>query len=254
MAVLDDDIAEKLNIDDETRVLMREISNEGRQAQRQAARQQQQNGPQFQTAEGRFDREAAQAYRETPEGKAATEKQQQQRDKMQSQTIAQIGRLLTKNQKSKFLALQGKEFDLSKLTNDPNAAPPAAAATTTKAAAKTAVPLFVTFLAAVIGAFAAFFVWIELLVRDAAVYVVALFAPMSLAASIWPRWSGAFRRSAEVLCVVIVSKFVIVAIIGLAAGLAADSGGSVARACRGRIREAAVPGHRMSNRAARSLG
>jgi hypothetical protein len=102
-----------------------------------------------------------------------------------------------------------------------------AAEATGKAAAKTAVPLFVTFLAAVIGAFAAFFVWIELLVRDAAVYVVALFAPMSLAASIWPRWSGAFRRSAEVLCVVIASKFVIVAIIGLAAGLAADSGGSV---------------------------
>jgi hypothetical protein len=98
---------------------------------------------------------------------------------------------------------------------------------TGKAAAKTAVPLFVTFLAAVIGAFAAFFVWIELLIRDAAVYVVALFAPLSLAASIWPRWSGVFRRSAEVLCVVIGSKFVIVAIIGLAAGLAADSGGSV---------------------------
>ena len=101
------------------------------------------------------------------------------------------------------------------------------AGATGTAAAKTAVPLFVTFLAAVIGAFAAFFVWIELLVRDAAVYVVALFAPMSLAASIWPRWSGAFRRSAELLCVVIASKFVIVAIIGLAAGLASESGSSV---------------------------
>ena len=38
--------------------------------------------------------------------------------------------------------------------------------------------------------------------RDAAVYVVALFMPLALAASIWPRWSGALRRSAELLVVV----------------------------------------------------
>ena len=94
-------------------------------------------------------------------------------------------------------------------------------------AGATAVPLFVTFLAAIIGAFAAFFVWIELLMRDAAVYVVALFMPLALAASIWPRWSGALRRSAELLLVVIASKFVIVAIISLAAGLIATSDGQV---------------------------
>lgn len=95
------------------------------------------------------------------------------------------------------------------------------------AAGATSVPLFVTFLAAIIGAFAAFFVWIELIARDAAVYVVALFMPMALAASIWPRWSGALRRTAELLVVVIASKFVIVAIIALAAGLAAESDGEV---------------------------
>lgn len=89
------------------------------------------------------------------------------------------------------------------------------------------VPLFVTFLAAVIGAFAAFFVWIELLMRDAAIYAVALFVPLSLAASIWPRWSGALRRSAELMVVVIASKFVIVAIISLAASLAAENAGQV---------------------------
>jgi hypothetical protein len=87
-----------------------------------------------------------------------------------------------------------------------------------------AVPLFVTFLAAVIGAFAAFGVWLELIMRDAAVYVVALFMPFSLAASIWPRWTGAMRRSVELLLVVISSKFVIVSIIALAAGLLADPG------------------------------
>jgi uncharacterized membrane protein len=95
------------------------------------------------------------------------------------------------------------------------------------AAGATAAPLFVTFLAAIIAAFAAFFVWIELLMRDAAVYVVALFMPMALAASIWPRWSGALRRTSELLFVVIASKFVIVSIISLAAGLAANNSGQV---------------------------
>ena len=63
--------------------------------------------------------------------------------------------------------------------------------------------------------------------RDAAVYVVALFMPLALAASIWPRWSGALRRSGELLVVVIGSKFVIVSIISLAAGLIAESDGRV---------------------------
>jgi hypothetical protein len=85
-----------------------------------------------------------------------------------------------------------------------------------------AVPLFVSFLVAIIGAFAAMFVWIELVARDASVYVVSLFMPMALAASIWPRWSGALRRTGELLVVVISSKFVIVSVVALAAGLLAE--------------------------------
>ncbi|HWW67557.1 MAG TPA: hypothetical protein VNY83_06190 [Solirubrobacterales bacterium] len=96
-----------------------------------------------------------------------------------------------------------------------------------QAAGMVGVPLFVTFLAAIIGAFAAFLVWIELLMRDAAVYVVALFMPLALAASIWPRWGGALRRTGELLVVVIGSKFVIVSIISLAAGLVAENGSDV---------------------------
>jgi uncharacterized membrane protein len=96
-----------------------------------------------------------------------------------------------------------------------------------QAMGSTSVPLFVTFLAAIIGAFAAFMVWIELLMRDAAVYVVALFTPLALAASIWPRWMGALRRTGELLVVVIGSKFVIVSIISLAAGLFAETEGRV---------------------------
>lgn len=90
-----------------------------------------------------------------------------------------------------------------------------------------AVPLFVGFIAAIVAAFAAFLVWIELLMRDAAIYVVALFMPLALAASIAPRWGGTLRRSCELVIVVVLSKFVIVAIIALAASLLARNEGSV---------------------------
>ncbi len=89
------------------------------------------------------------------------------------------------------------------------------------------VPLFVGFLAAFVGALAAFVVWIELLMRDAAVYVVSLFLPLSFATSISPRWSGVLRRTAELLIAVIGSKFVIVSIVSLAAGLLAQPEGRV---------------------------
>ena len=103
----------------------------------------------------------------------------------------------------------------------------AAGAAVGQAAGTVEVPLFVTFLAAIIGAFAAFMVWLELLMRDAAIYVVALFMPVALAASIWPRWGGALRRTGELLVVVIGSKFVIVSIISLAAGLVAETDGRI---------------------------
>ena len=96
-----------------------------------------------------------------------------------------------------------------------------------KVAGEAATPLFVGFLAAIVGGLAAFFVWLELLMRDAAVYVVALFMPLALASSIWPRWSGAMRRTGELIAVVIGSKFVIVAIIALAAGLVSEKAGGV---------------------------
>ncbi|HEX8752238.1 MAG TPA: hypothetical protein VF731_02375, partial [Solirubrobacterales bacterium] len=99
--------------------------------------------------------------------------------------------------------------------------PPAA-----KAAGSAEVPLFVGLIAAMVAAMAAFCVWIELLMRSAAIYAVALFMPLALAASIWPRWASALRRSAELIVVLVFSKFLIVAIIALAASLAAHSGSS----------------------------
>ncbi len=97
----------------------------------------------------------------------------------------------------------------------------------TQAAGAVAMPLFVGFLAAIVGAFAAFFVWLELLMRDAAVYAVSLFMPLALAGSIWPRWTGALRRTGELLVALIGSKFVIVAIVSLAASLVVEEGSSV---------------------------
>jgi hypothetical protein len=96
-----------------------------------------------------------------------------------------------------------------------------------EASGSVAVPLFVTFLVAIIGAFAAFLVWLELLMRDAAIYVVASFMPLSLAAAIWPRWASALRKTGELLVAVIGSKFVIVSILALAAGLMAKPEGRI---------------------------
>ena len=95
------------------------------------------------------------------------------------------------------------------------------------AAGRVEVPLFVGLIAAILAAVAAFLVWIELLMRAAAIYAVALFLPLSIAASIWPRWQSALRRTAELVVVVVSSKFVIVAIIALAASLAANTGGQI---------------------------
>jgi hypothetical protein len=96
-----------------------------------------------------------------------------------------------------------------------------------EASGSVAVPLFVTFLVAIIGAFAAFLVWLELLMRDGAIYVVASFMPFSLAAPIWPRWAGVLRKTGELLVAVIGSKFVIVSILALAAGLMAKPEGRI---------------------------
>jgi hypothetical protein len=89
--------------------------------------------------------------------------------------------------------------------------------------------LFAVFLGAVVMAVGAVVVWIELLVRQAAIYVAVLFLPLAIAGLVWPATSHWFKRLAHILVAVILSKFVIAAILSLAAsGLAAsgaDGGG-----------------------------
>ena len=84
--------------------------------------------------------------------------------------------------------------------------------------------LFAVFLGAVVMAVGAVVVWIELLVRQAAIYVAVLFLPLAIAGLVWPATSHWCKRLAHILTAVILSKFVIAAILSLAAsGLAANT-------------------------------
>jgi hypothetical protein len=76
---------------------------------------------------------------------------------------------------------------------------------------------FVLLLVGLLVAAAAFVLWLELLVRAAAVYVAVLFLPLALAALVWPAVSHWCRRLVETLAALILSKFVIVATLSLAA-------------------------------------
>ena len=86
------------------------------------------------------------------------------------------------------------------------------------AAADPTIASFVLLLIALLVAVAAFVLWLELLIRAAAVYVAVLFLPLALATLVWPAVSHWCRRLVETLAALILSKFVIVATLSLAAG------------------------------------
>jgi hypothetical protein len=90
------------------------------------------------------------------------------------------------------------------------------------------VPTFVTLLGAVFVSFGALLLWIELLVRSAAVYVATLFFPLALASLVWPAVSQWCRRLVETLATLVLSKFVIVAVLSLAVGALGANDGSMA--------------------------
>ncbi|MFA9432823.1 hypothetical protein [Egicoccus sp. AB-alg2] len=72
-------------------------------------------------------------------------------------------------------------------------------------------------LAAGVVAFAAFAIWLELLLRQAAIYVAVLFLPLGFMAMVWPATAHWLRRLVQGLVAIILSKFVIVAAMALAA-------------------------------------
>jgi hypothetical protein len=82
--------------------------------------------------------------------------------------------------------------------------------------------VFGVLLGAIVVVLGAFSIWLELLLRSAAIYVAVLFLPLAFAAMVWPagwRWC---RRLIEFLLAIIFAKVFIVAIIDMAAaGLSA---------------------------------
>lgn len=88
------------------------------------------------------------------------------------------------------------------------------------------VPLFVVVLGALLVALGALALWLELLVRAAAVYVAVVFLPLALASLVWPAVGHWCRRLVDTLAALILSKFVIVAVLSLAVGAIGAGTGS----------------------------
>jgi hypothetical protein len=103
-----------------------------------------------------------------------------------------------------------------------------------------AVPLFGVFLGAIILAIGAFVLWLEMVIRDAAIYVALFFLPLTFVAMIWPATSRWARRLVEFLVAVILAKFVIVAILALAS--AAITQTSLAQPGSGSVFERMIAG------------
>ena len=84
------------------------------------------------------------------------------------------------------------------------------------------------FLAFLVGLFiigAAFALWIELLMREAAVYVIVLMLPLVFAAMVWPARRIWAVRAVELLVALVLSKFAIVAVLALGGSAISVSGG-----------------------------
>lgn len=89
-----------------------------------------------------------------------------------------------------------------------------------------ALPAFVLLLGGILVVLGAFALWVELLVRSAAVYLAVLFLPLGLASLAWPAVAHWCRRLVETLAALVLSKLVIVAALVLAAGeIGGRSGG-----------------------------
>jgi hypothetical protein len=76
---------------------------------------------------------------------------------------------------------------------------------------------FVVFVVGLLTVAGALLLWVELLMREAAVYVVVLMLPLAFAAFVWPARRIWAIRSLELLAALILSKFAIVAVLSLGA-------------------------------------
>jgi hypothetical protein len=82
---------------------------------------------------------------------------------------------------------------------------------------------FIVFLIGIFTVAGALTLWVELLMREAAVYVVVLMLPLAFAAFVWPARRIWAVRSLEVLAALILSKFAIVAVLSLGAAALSQS-------------------------------
>lgn len=89
----------------------------------------------------------------------------------------------------------------------------------------TPLPTFVMTVGALLIVSGAFVLWLELLVRSAAIYAAVLFLPLALASLMWPAVSHWCRRLVETLAALVLSKFVVVAVLSLAVGAVSSAHG-----------------------------
>ncbi|HUY63349.1 MAG TPA: hypothetical protein VMV14_02400 [Acidimicrobiales bacterium] len=82
-------------------------------------------------------------------------------------------------------------------------------------------PAFVVFVGALLVAMASMALWLELVVRSAAVTAATLFLPLALAGLVWPAVSHWCRRLADTIAALVLSKLVVAAVLSLAAGAVA---------------------------------
>lgn len=86
------------------------------------------------------------------------------------------------------------------------------------------IPAFALLLGAFLLIVGSFVVWLELVVRSAAVTVSAFFLPLILAGLVWPATAHWTKRLVQTLVALILSKFVIVSVISLATAAVAEPG------------------------------
>ncbi|MBO0747457.1 MAG: hypothetical protein J2O47_03855 [Acidimicrobiaceae bacterium] len=72
--------------------------------------------------------------------------------------------------------------------------------------------------------------WLELVVRSAAIYVALLFLPLALSGLVWPSTSHMARRLVQTLVALVLSKFVVAAVLALGARAVSGGGGEGALA------------------------
>ncbi len=124
--------------------------------------------------------------------------------------------------------LSGRVLEAGGVEADRVLAPVSSFLTLASVASPGGVPAFVVFISALLVAMASLMLWLELVVRSAAIAAATLFLPLALAGLVWPSVSHWCRRLADTIAALVLSKLVIAAVLALAAGALAGAvtGGS----------------------------